>query len=168
MIRLWCEQADEQTFRIRFTGRNIAVTGVFAITLAFSKEPGAQANAVAKVCPGPALERILRFPQRIYNILTNHAKTLGLLRKIGRFTLELCAKTTACFSLFTEIVRQVCAKKGEGGVVRLINGQLWYCCPVCGQKLHKLTPDAICSGVITFCRKCKWEGVMNIRDRKGA
>ena len=63
MIRLWCEQADEQTFRIRFTGRNIAVTGVFAITLAFSKEPGTQANAVAKVCPGPALERILRFPQ---------------------------------------------------------------------------------------------------------
>lgn len=106
--------------------------------------------------------------QRIYNILTNHAKTLGLLRKIGRFTLELCAKTTACFSLFTEIVRQVCAKKGEGGVVRLINGQLWYCCPVCGQKLHKLTPDAVCSGVITFCKKCKWEGVMNIRDRKGA
>ena len=105
---------------------------------------------------------------RIYNILTNHAKTLWLLRKIGRFTLELCAKTTACFSLFTEIVRQVCAKKGEGGVVRLINGQLWYCCPVCGQKLHKLTPDAICSGVMTFCRRCKWEGVMNIRDRKGA
>ena len=112
--------------------------------------------------------RVVIFAQRIYNILANHAKTLGLLRKIGRFTLELCAKTTACFSLFTEIVRQVCAKKGDGGVVRLINGQLWYCCPVCGQKLHKLTPDAICSGVMTFCRRCKWEGVMNIRDRKGA
>ena len=112
--------------------------------------------------------RVVIFAPRIYNILTNHAKTLGLLRKIGRFTLELCAKTTACFSLFTEIVRQVCAKKGEGGVVRLINGQLWFCCPVCGQKLHKLTPDAVCSGVITFCKKCKWEGVMNIRDRKGA
>ena len=57
--------------------------------------------------------RVVIFAQRIYNILANHAKTLGLLRKIGRFTLELCAKTTACFSLFTEIVRQVCAKKGE-------------------------------------------------------
>ena len=26
-------------------------------------QPGAQAKAAAKVCPGPALERILRFPQ---------------------------------------------------------------------------------------------------------
>ena len=48
---------------MRFTFRNIAVTGVSATTLTFSREPGAQANAAAKVCPGPALERILRFPQ---------------------------------------------------------------------------------------------------------
>ena len=61
--RLWCEQADGHTSRMRFTFMNIAVTGVSAITLTFSLEPGAQAYAAAKACPGPALERILRFPQ---------------------------------------------------------------------------------------------------------
>ena len=42
---------------------DMMVTGASAMTLTFSTEPGAQANAAAKVCPGPALERILRFPQ---------------------------------------------------------------------------------------------------------
>lgn len=59
-------------------------------------------------------------------------------------------------------------RKESGGVVKLVTGQLWYCCPVCGQKLHKLAPDAVCNGVTTFCRRCKWEGVMNIKERKGA
>ncbi len=63
MIRLWCEQADGHTFKMRFTFRNITVTGVSAMTLTFSLEPIAQAYAAAKVCPSPALERILRFPQ---------------------------------------------------------------------------------------------------------
>ena len=43
MIRLWCEQADGHTFRMRVTLRNSAVTGVSAMTLIFSPEPGAQA-----------------------------------------------------------------------------------------------------------------------------
>ena len=63
MIRLWCAQADGHTSITRLTFRNIAVTGVSAVTLTFSTAPGAQAYAAAKVCPGPALERILRFPQ---------------------------------------------------------------------------------------------------------
>ncbi len=43
MMRLWCAQADGHTFRMRFTFRNSAVTGVSATTLTFSTEPGAQA-----------------------------------------------------------------------------------------------------------------------------
>ena len=26
----------------------------------------------------------------------------------------------------------------------------------------------VCNGVTTFCRKCKWEGVIEIKSRKGA
>ena len=48
---------------MRFTFRNIAVTGVSATTLTFSREPGAQANAAAKVCPCPSSETIVLFPQ---------------------------------------------------------------------------------------------------------
>ena len=40
--------------------------------------------------------------------------------------------------------------------------------PFAQAKLHKLAPDAVCNGVTTFCRRCKWEGVMNIKERKGA
>lgn len=76
------------------------------------------------------------------------------LQAVSAYSPKLCAK---------------CApRKESGGVVKLVNGQLWYCCPVCGQKLHKLAPDAVCNGVTTFCRRCKWEGVMNIKERKGA
>lgn len=106
-------------------------------------------------------------PQECKMFLPIAWKGCVLHEKRGHFTGELCAKIAVCFGLFSKIVRHVCAKKGAGGVVRLIGGRLWYCCPVCGQKLHKLTPDAMCSGVITFCKKCKWEGVMNIRDGKG-
>lgn len=52
-------------------------------------------------------------------------------------------------------------------MVKRIKGQLWYCCPVCGQKLHLMVPGAICSGVLTSCRRCKWSGVMEIKQ-KGA
>ena len=50
---------------------------------------------------------------RTYNILINHAETLGLLREMGLFALELCAKIAACFRPFAKVVRQMCAKKGE-------------------------------------------------------
>ena len=62
MIRPWYTQAEEQTLKIRFTRKNITVTALSASTLTFSTVPGAQANTSAKVCPGPALERILRLP----------------------------------------------------------------------------------------------------------
>ena len=53
-------------------------------------------------------------------------------------------------------------------MVKKIGGQLWYCCPVCGQKLHIISPDAVCSGVTTICKKCKWKGEMNINMKRGA
>lgn len=53
-------------------------------------------------------------------------------------------------------------------MIKQINGRLWFCCPVCGKKLHPLAPGAICSGVFTQCRKCKWEGPMEIKQKKGA
>ena len=63
MIRLWWEQAEGHTLKTRFTRKNITVTALSASTLTFSTAPGAQANTSAKVCPGPVLERMLRFPQ---------------------------------------------------------------------------------------------------------
>ena len=63
MIRLWWEQAEGHTLKTRLMCRNITVTALSASTLTFSTAPGAQANTSAKVCPGPVLERMLRFPQ---------------------------------------------------------------------------------------------------------
>nr|DAI49748.1 MAG TPA: cysteine-rich protein [Caudoviricetes sp.] len=53
-------------------------------------------------------------------------------------------------------------------MIKLINGCLWFCCPLCGQKLHKIAPDAVCSGVTTHCKRCRWEGEINIGTKKGA
>lgn len=53
-------------------------------------------------------------------------------------------------------------------MVKLINGRLWYCCPACGQKLHQIAANAVCIGVTTHCRRCGWEGEMNIEAKKGA
>ena len=63
MIRLWWEQAEGHTLKTRLMCRNITVIVLSASTLTFSTAPGAQANTSAKVCPGPVLERMLRFPQ---------------------------------------------------------------------------------------------------------
>ena len=65
MIRLWWEQAEGHTLKTRLMCRNITVTALSASTLTFSTAPGAQANTSAKVCPGPVLERMLRFPPDI-------------------------------------------------------------------------------------------------------
>lgn len=87
----------------------------------------------------------------------------------GGFTPLNCAPKMQTVSAYLPKLCAKCApRKESGGVVKLLNGQLWYCCPVCGQKLHKLAPDAVCNGVTTFCKRCKWEGVMEIKSRKGA
>ena len=57
-VKIYQGQAEVHTDRMRLTFRNITVTGVCATTLTFSTAPGAQANAAANVCPGPALDRI--------------------------------------------------------------------------------------------------------------
>ena len=57
------KQAEGHTLKTRLICRNITVTALSASTLTFSTAPGAQANTSAKVCPGPVLERMLRFPQ---------------------------------------------------------------------------------------------------------
>lgn len=49
--------------KTRFICKNITVTALSASTLTLRTAPGAQANTSAKVCPGPDLERMLRFPQ---------------------------------------------------------------------------------------------------------
>lgn len=51
--------------------------------------------------------------RRMYNIIATQKKTLQDLRKMEVLPLELCAKNASRFRLFAEIVRQVCAKKGE-------------------------------------------------------
>ena len=77
-----------------------------------------------------------------------------------------CAQKMQAVFAYSPRLCAMCAPRKEKGMVKSVNGQLWYCCPVCGQKLHKLSPDAVCNGVTTFCRRCKWEGVMVVK--KGA
>lgn len=48
-------------------------------------------------------------------------------------------------------------------MVKSINGVLWYCCPVCGQKLFKVGKNAQCSGIYLLCKKCKWNGEIIIK-----
>lgn len=53
-------------------------------------------------------------------------------------------------------------------MVKTINGNLWFCCPRCGNKLHPVEQDAICHGIITECVRCKWRGPMEVPNDKGA
>lgn len=38
----------------------------------------------------------------------------------------------------------------------------WLCCPVCGQRLHKLLPETEAKNFVIYCRKCGRESVVNI------
>lgn len=39
-----------------------------------------------------------------------------------------------------------------------IQGRVWFCCPVCGQKLLQVVDfDASCHGLEGVCKKCKCE-----------
>ncbi len=58
-------------------------------------------------------------------------------------------------------------------MVKQIKGQLWFCCPKCGKRLHPVLPGAVCRGVMERCRgklpdgtPCGWTG--EIRIDKGA
>ncbi len=53
-------------------------------------------------------------------------------------------------------------------MIRKIGRMLYFCCPQCGQRLHKITAKAECHGVTTFCKRCKWEGLMEIKTEKEA
>lgn len=33
----------------------------------------------------------------------------------------------------------------------------WYYCPVCGQKMFRVETEAVCTGVLIKCRRCKQE-----------
>ncbi len=48
-------------------------------------------------------------------------------------------------------------------MVKLINGQTWFCCPRCGKKIHPVKPGAC--GVYVTCKqkredgtRCNWHG----------
>jgi len=49
----------------------------------------------------------------MYNILANQNEPLQYLREREGLPLELCAKIASRSRLFAEVVRQMCAKKGE-------------------------------------------------------
>ncbi len=34
-------------------------------------------------------------------------------------------------------------------------GIIWYCCPVCGQKIFKIKKDAKACGIEVKCKKCR-------------
>lgn len=57
----------------------------------------------------------------------------------------------------------------EKTIIKDINGQKWYCCPVCGKKLFHVNDGAVCRGVSVKCRgkfpdgsKCTWSGEIRI------
>lgn len=51
-------------------------------------------------------------------------------------------------------------------MLKRIEGQMWYCCPCCGQKLLKVMGwDTHCSGLEGVCKKCKREYEICV-DRK--
>lgn len=48
-------------------------------------------------------------------------------------------------------------------MLKKINGETWYCCPECGQKIHPVKPGA--RGVMVACKgkkkdgtRCTWTG----------
>lgn len=48
-------------------------------------------------------------------------------------------------------------------MVKTINGETWFCCPQCGQKIHPVKPGA--RGVMVACKgktkdgaRCTWRG----------
>ena len=49
-------------------------------------------------------------------------------------------------------------------MIKNIKGKLWYCCPKCGQKIHPVSPGAVCSGVYVKCARCGWSGEMEIKQ----
>ena len=60
-------------------------------------------------------------------------------------------------------------------MIRTIDGQGWFCCPVCGKKLFPVAPGAVCRGLWAKCRgrrpdgrKCAWEGEVRIGQGRPA
>lgn len=48
-------------------------------------------------------------------------------------------------------------------MIKVIDGQKWYCCTDCGKKLFRLAGiKAQARGIAVFCRKCKREIVVEI------
>lgn len=48
-------------------------------------------------------------------------------------------------------------------MLKTINGETWFCCPQCGQKIHPVKPGA--RGVLVACKgktkdgaRCTWRG----------
>lgn len=48
-------------------------------------------------------------------------------------------------------------------MIQHIDGRAWFCCPVCGQKIHPVLPGA--RGVLAQCKgrmpdgsRCRWTG----------
>lgn len=54
-------------------------------------------------------------------------------------------------------------------MLKTINGETWFCCPECGQKIHPVKPGA--RGVMVSCKgkkkdgaKCTWRGEISWND----
>lgn len=51
-------------------------------------------------------------------------------------------------------------------MIKTINGEQWYCCPHCGQKIFKVDSSARCDGVKIKCkgRNCGKEINVNFKE----
>lgn len=48
-------------------------------------------------------------------------------------------------------------------MIKIVEGQKWYCCPDCGKKLFRLAGlNASAKGIVLFCKKCKKEILVEI------
>ena len=45
---------------------------------------------------------------------------------------------------------------------KIMTNVRWLCCPVCGQRLHKLLPQTEAKNFVIYCRKCGNESIVNI------
>lgn len=51
-------------------------------------------------------------------------------------------------------------KTDDYGKIKTSRG--WLCCPVCGQRLHKLLPETEAKNFVIYCRHCRKESIVNI------
>lgn len=57
-------------------------------------------------------------------------------------------------------------KKKKKGILLMLYLDRWYKCPICGQKILKISKEAQSKGLYIKCKKCKNEIEIKIEPRE--